>query len=104
MDGGSKGCVGLPDGCIQEYFDTESNAIPRTCGVLLTWAAIGERNVYNLTGRPGNADATSGYVAMGLSDDSQMVSNLIKFSKNCKKFILVIINILGIRLRCRMLP
>jgi hypothetical protein len=69
----SKGCIGLPAGCIDAYQQTRDDPIPQTCNVLLTWAAEGDRNVYNLTGRPANGNGvTTGYIAMGFSEDKKM--------------------------------
>lgn len=73
--GETTGCLGLPEGCIKEFMDTSNQAAPKTCSVLVSFAARGERNVYNLTGRPSNDDSVSGYIALGLSDDDKMVKS-----------------------------
>lgn len=59
----------MPGSCVNN-FDSGSDD-PSTCNIMVTWAQAGDRNVFQLTGRPGGS---SGYVAMGHSSDASMVS------------------------------
>lgn len=71
--GESTGCFGFPDNCVARFLATQSEANPKTCTILTSFAAVGERNVYTLVGRPSTDDSTTGYIALGMSDDVKMV-------------------------------
>ncbi|OXA51165.1 putative ferric-chelate reductase 1 [Folsomia candida] len=70
--GESTGCFGFPDNCVARFLATQSEANPKTCTILTSFAAVGERNVYTLVGRPSTDDSTTGYIALGMSDDVKM--------------------------------
>jgi len=76
-DGNTKGCIGLPSGCVSAFLSTQNEPFPTTCDIMLAWRAEGERNFYNLTGMPGTPEDSRGYIAMGFSDDREMVTLIL---------------------------
>jgi hypothetical protein len=66
--GVSKGCFGVPAGCVDTFLAAGDSATDGdVCSMMVTWQKKGDKNTFQLNGRQ-----TEGYVAVGISPAKKM--------------------------------